>query len=247
METRTMLPRIGALAATIALLSACSGGMDNGTSTEEGNEPTTAEETTESGGMSSDGGGMTSDQGGMTSDGGGMGDMAPAANLVGPGCADYAEMVPEGEGSVEGMAQDPVSVAASNNPMLTTLTSAVSGELNPDVNLADTLDGDEFTVFAPVDDAFAAIPEEDLNALAGDSEALTSVLTYHVVPGQLTPDEIAGTHTTVQGETVEVMGMGDELMVGDSAAVICGGVQTQNATVYLIDTVLMPPSMVEQS
>ena len=155
-------------------------------------------------------------------------------------------MVPDGAGSVEGMAQDPVSVAASNNPMLTTLTSAVSGELNPDVNLADTLDGDEFTVFAPVDDAFAAIPEEDLNALAGDADGLTGVLTYHVVPGQLSPDEIAGTHTTVQGEDIEVTGSGDDLMVGESA-VICGGVTTQNATVYLIDTVLMPPTMAEQS
>jgi uncharacterized surface protein with fasciclin (FAS1) repeats len=154
-------------------------------------------------------------------------------------------MVPDGDGSVEGMAQDPVSVAASNNPMLTTLTSAVSGELNPDVDLADTLDGDEFTVFAPVDDAFAAVPEEDLNALAGDADALTGVLTYHVVPGRIAPDEIAGTHTTVQGEDVEVTGSGDELMV-DGATVICGGVTTQNATVYLIDTVLMPPSMAEQ-
>ena len=100
-------------------------------------------------------------------------------------------------------------------------------------------------VFAPVDDAFGAIPEQDLTALAEDSDALTGVLTYHVVPGQLSPDEIAGTHTTVQGEDVEVTGEGDELMV-EGATVICGGVTTQNATVYLVDTVLMPPSMAEQ-
>ena len=126
------------------------------------------------------------------------------------------------------------------------MTSAVSGELNPDVNLVDTLDGDEFTVFAPVDDAFAAIPEADLNALAGDAEGLSSVLTYHVVPGQISPDEIAGTHTTVQGDDVEVTGSGDDLMVNGST-VICGGVTTQNATVYLVDTVLMPPSMADAS
>ncbi len=171
--------------------------------------------------------------------------MDPAANLVGPGCEAYAEQVPDGDGSIKGMSEDPVAVAASNNPLLTTLVSAVSGELNPDVNLVDTLNGDEFTVFAPVDDAFDAIPEEDLSALAEDSDALSGVLTYHVVPGQLSPDEIAGTHTTVQGEEVEVTGEGDELMV-DGATVICGGVTTQNATVYLIDTVLMPPSMAEQ-
>ena len=236
MSTRTMLPRLGALAATVALMSACSGGMGEDSSPAADDQPAAGQE------QGSDGGGMTSDGGMDDMDGTGM---DPAADLVGAGCADYAAMVPEGEGSVEGMAQDPVSVAASNNPMLTTLTSAVSGELNSDVDLADTLDGDEFTVFAPVDDAFEAIPEEDLGALAEDSEALTGVLTYHVVPGQIAPDEIAGTHTTVQGEDLEVTGEGDDLMV-DGATVICGGVKTQNATVYLVDTVLMPPSMAEQ-
>jgi len=165
----------------------------------------------------------------------------PAANLVGPGCADYAEQVPDGAGSVEGMAQDPVAVAASNNPLLTTLTSAVSGELNPDVNLVDTLNGDEFTVFAPVDDAFAKLPEKTVNSLAkpANADQLTSILTYHVVPGQMAPSEIGGELETAQGGTVEVSGSGDELMVND-ANVICGGVQTANATVYLIDSVLMP-------
>ncbi|HEU4513064.1 MAG TPA: fasciclin domain-containing protein [Nocardioidaceae bacterium] len=165
----------------------------------------------------------------------------PAANLVGPGCADYAEAVPDGAGSVEGMAQDPVAVAASNNPLLTTLVSAVSGELNPEVNLVDTLNGDEFTVFAPVDDAFAKLPEETVTSLTKpkNAETLSSVLTYHVVPGQLTPDQIAGEQTTVQGGSVEVSGSGDNLKVND-ANVICGGVQTANATVYLIDSVLMP-------
>ncbi|GAB2745123.1 fasciclin domain-containing protein [Nocardioides pakistanensis] len=165
----------------------------------------------------------------------------PAANLVGPGCADYAEAVPDGAGSVEGMAQDPVAVAASNNPLLTTLVAAVSGQLNPRVDLVDTLNGDEFTVFAPVDDAFAKLPEETVASLAKpkNAETLSSVLTYHVVPGQITPDEIAGEQTTVQGGTVEVTGSGDSLMVND-ANVVCGGVQTANATVYLIDSVLMP-------
>jgi len=229
MNTRTLLPRLGALAATVALMSACSGGMTEDPSTVEGDQqPATAQ----------------SEDTAMASDGGGEMGMDPAADLVGSGCADYAAMVPDGAGSVAGMAQDPLSVAASNNPLLTTLTSAVSGELNPDVNLVDTLDGDEFTVFAPVDDAFAAIPEADLTALAGDADNLSTVLTYHVVPGQISPDEIAGTHTTVQGEDLEVTGSGDQLMVNGST-VICGGVKTQNATVYLVDTVLMPPSMAD--
>lgn len=165
--------------------------------------------------------------------------MDPASNLVGPGCQDYADAVPDGAGSIQGMSQDPVAVAASNNPILTTLVAAVSGQLNPDVNLVDTLNGDEFTVFAPVDDAFAKIDPATIEALKTDSATLSSILTYHVVAGQIDPDEIVGTHTTVEGADLEVTGSGDELMVND-AMVICGGVQTANAVVYLIDTVLMP-------
>jgi uncharacterized surface protein with fasciclin (FAS1) repeats len=167
--------------------------------------------------------------------------MDPAADLVGPGCAAYAEAVPDGAGSVAGMAKDPVAVAASNNPLLTTLVAAVSGQLNPDVDLVDTLNGDEFTVFAPVDEAFAKIDPATIEALKTDSATLSSILTYHVVPGQIAPADIAGMHTTVQGADLEVTGSGDDWMVND-ATVICGGVQTANATVYLIDTVLMPPA-----
>ncbi|CAA9241234.1 MAG: Cell surface lipoprotein MPT83 precursor [uncultured Arthrobacter sp.] len=167
--------------------------------------------------------------------------MDPAANLVGPGCADYAAEVPDGAGSVEGMALDPVAVAASNNPILTQLTAAVSGELNPDVNLVDTLNGDEFTVFAPVDDAFKALPAETVEALKTDKDLLSGILTYHVVPGRMLPADLEGTtQTTVQGGDVEITGSGDELMV-NGMNVICGGVQTANATVYLIDGVLTPP------
>ena len=167
--------------------------------------------------------------------------MDPAANLVGPGCEDYAKAVPDGAGSVAGMAEDPVAVAASNNPLLKTLTASVSGKLNPEVNLVDTLNGDEFTVFAPVDDAFAKLPAKTVKSLSEpkNADTLSTVLTYHVVPGQIAPDQITGTQTTVQGDKVEVTGEGDNLKVND-ANVICGGVQTVNATVYLIDSVLMP-------
>lgn len=167
--------------------------------------------------------------------------MDPAADLVGSGCADYAAQVPSGAGSVAGMAADPVAVAASNNPLLTTLTAAVSGQLNPDVNLVDTLNGGEFTVFAPVDSAFAKIPAATIDGLKTDSATLSKILTYHVVAGQISPDEIDGTHATVEGQDVTVSGSGDNIMVND-AKVICGGVKTANATVYLIDTVLMPPA-----
>ncbi|AMB39126.1 fasciclin domain-containing protein [Paenarthrobacter ureafaciens] len=165
--------------------------------------------------------------------------MDPASNLVGPGCAGYAAQVPDGAGSVAGMAQDPVAVAASNNPLLKTLTAAVSGKLNPKVDLVSTLNGSEFTVFAPVDDAFAKIDPATIETLKTDDALLSKILTYHVVPGQLTPDQVVGTHKTVQGGEVTVGGSKDALTVND-ANVICGGVQTANATVYLIDSVLMP-------
>jgi uncharacterized surface protein with fasciclin (FAS1) repeats len=165
--------------------------------------------------------------------------MDPAANLAGPGCAGYAEKVPSGAGSVSGMALDPVAVAASNNPLLKTLTAAVSGKLNPKVDLVDTLNGSEFTVFAPVDEAFAKIDAATIETLKKDDAVLSKILTYHVVPGQITPDKIVGTHKTVQGGSVTVTGSKDALKV-DGANVICGGVQTANATVYLVDSVLMP-------
>jgi uncharacterized surface protein with fasciclin (FAS1) repeats len=165
--------------------------------------------------------------------------MDPAANLAGPGCADYAKQVPSGKGSVAGMALDPVAVAASNNPLLKTLTAAVSGKLNPKVDLVDTLNGSEFTVFAPVDAAFAKVDAATIETLKKDDALLSKILTYHVGPGQITPDKIVGTHKTVQGGSVTVTGTKDALKV-DGANVICGGVQTANATVYLVDSVLMP-------
>jgi len=165
----------------------------------------------------------------------------PGAGLVGPGCADYAAQNPTGPGSVTGMAQDPVAVAASNNPLLTTLTAAVSGKLNPNVNLVDTLNGSEFTVFAPTDTAFAKIDPATIDKLKTDSDLLSSILTYHVVPGQASPAQVTGMHKTVQGGEVTVTGTGNAIKVND-ANVVCGGVRTANATVYLIDTVLMPPA-----
>ncbi|TCI97725.1 fasciclin domain-containing protein [Aeromicrobium sp. IC_218] len=224
MRTTTRLKNVVAgvaLVSSLGLLTAACGSDDtDSSSSSSSSSATPSEEMTESEGM------------------------VPASDLVGAGCADYAEQVPDGAGSVEGMAMDPVTTAASNNPLLKTLTAAVSGQLNPDVNLVDTLNGGEFTVFAPVDDAFAKIDAKTLETLKTPEGAKTleSILTYHVVPGRMAPADVAGTHKTANGAEVTVEGSGDDLTVGsDGAKVICGGVQTQNATVYLIDSVLMPP------
>ncbi|MFD7510454.1 fasciclin domain-containing protein [Streptomyces sp. NPDC059853] len=186
---------------------------------------------------SSAGGGMT--DGGMTGDdmtGDDMTeeDMAGAAQPFGPACAATPA---EGPGSFDGMALDPVATAAGNNEALTTLVGAVEA-----AGLVDTLnDAQDITVFAPVDDAFAALPEEDLNAVLADEDLLTGVLTYHVVGERITPGQLAdGTFETLQGGTVTTAGSGESFTVNGEAAVVCGNVQTANATVYLIDTVLMP-------
>jgi uncharacterized surface protein with fasciclin (FAS1) repeats len=154
----------------------------------------------------------------------------------GAACADVPTT---GEGSVTGMADDPVATAASNNPLLSTLVSAVAA-----ASLGDTLNSAEnITVFAPANAAFDALDEATLDAAMADpSGLLTTVLTYHVVPQRLAPDQLAGDHETLEGETLTVDGSGEDFTVNGSANVVCGNVQTANATVYVIDGVLLPPA-----
>ncbi|UCM90494.1 fasciclin domain-containing protein [Streptomyces marincola] len=160
--------------------------------------------------------------------------MAAAGEPFGSACAAVPQ---DGAGSFDGMAQDPVATAAGNNPELATLVSAVTA-----AGLGDTLNNAEaLTVFAPVNDAFAQIPEADLNGLLADETALTDVLTYHVVGERLSPEQLAeGEFETLQGGTVTTTGSGESFEVNGEAAVVCGNVRTANATVYLIDSVLMP-------
>lgn len=98
---------------------------------------------------------------------------------------------------------DPVATAASHNPMLKTLTQAVSGQLNPQVNLVDTLNNGQYTVFAPTDDAFAKLDAATLDKLKTDKDLLTKILTYHVVSGQIAPDKIDGTPQDPRGPGCE--------------------------------------------
>ena len=166
---------------------------------------------------------------------------APASDLIGSGCADYAALHPTGPASVTGMASDPVATAASHNPLLSTLTAALSGKLNPNVNLVDTLNNGQFTVFAPTNAAFDKLPASTIDELKTNADMLKSILTFHVVQGQESPAKVDGTLKTLQGAQVNVTGQGNDLKVND-AGLVCGGVHTANATVYMIDTVLVPPS-----
>src|SRR5262249_32529616 len=144
-----------------------------------------------------------------------------------------------GAGSFQGMSTAPVATAASNNPVLSTLVTAVTK-----ADLGDTLNStQDITVFAPTNDAFAAVPKATMKSLLADPKGdLTTVLTYHVVPGRITPDMLAGTHKTLEGGKLTVTGSGEDFTVNGTAKVVCGDVQTANATVYIIDGVLTPPS-----
>jgi uncharacterized surface protein with fasciclin (FAS1) repeats len=144
-----------------------------------------------------------------------------------------------GAGSLDALAQDPVATAAANTPQLSTLVTAVTK-----ADLAGTLNSAQgITVFAPTNDAFSALPKPTLDKALGDPKGLlTTVLTYHVVPGQLTPDQLPGTHKTLQGDTIQVTGSGQDFKVNGDSSVVCGNLKTANATVYLIDQVLLPTS-----
>jgi len=164
------------------------------------------------------------------------GTTSAGADTFGEGC----KLIPaDGKGSFNGMASDPVATAASNNPLLSTLVAAVGA-----ADLGDTLNsGEGWTVFAPVNDAFAAIQETVDTLLMPENKAtLTKVLTHHVLEGQLSPDELAGEHTTVAGDKITVTGSEEDGFVVNGKTiksnVICGNVPTGNATVYIIDTVL---------
>lgn len=159
---------------------------------------------------------------------------AAASGEFGAACSAVPK---DGPGSFQGMSTASVANAASANPVLSTLVAAVKA-----AGLVDTLNGlPAATVFAPSNDAFKKIPADQLNKVLADKAMLTKILTYHVVAGKkLSPDQLAGTQTTVEKGTLTIAGSGQDFTVNGNSKVICGNVQTANATVYIIDTVLMP-------
>ncbi|MFF9758664.1 fasciclin domain-containing protein [Streptomyces caelestis] len=166
----------------------------------------------------------------------GMGGATPADEPFGPACASVPE---DGAGSFDGMAQDPVATAASHNPALSTLVTAVKK-----AGLVDTLNNaEDITVFAPTNDAFAKIPKDTLDKVLADKEQLTNILTYHVVGQRLAPEDLEnGSYETLQKSKLTTSGADEDYTVNDSAKVVCGNVKTANADVHIIDTVLMPAS-----
>ncbi|MPZ64781.1 MAG: fasciclin domain-containing protein [Pseudonocardiaceae bacterium] len=225
------LAAVGALAGLTVVLGACSsgeepaaGGGNGGEATQaapEPQEPPTMEQSPE-----------------------GASGETTIEDIFGPGC-DQVPTDPNDPGSAQGMVDDPVGTAASNNPLLTTLTDTVTA-----ANLVDTLNDPEasYTVFAPTNGAFEALEAENPGIteelLAEPEGTLTTVLTYHVIGERYDAAGLveAGEVMSVEGSMVPISGTPDAPTIGEqNANVACGNVPTANATVFLIDQVLMPP------
>ncbi|MEU2949781.1 fasciclin domain-containing protein [Streptomyces xanthochromogenes] len=170
--------------------------------------------------------------------------LAPAAHAAdtatqpfGSACSSVPK---QGAGSLAGMAKDPVATAASHNPALSTLVTAVKK-----AGLVDTLNNAQnITVFAPTNAAFAKIPKATLDKVLANKADLTKILTYHVVGEKLAPNQLKnGSFTTLEKSKVTTTASGDTYKVNKTATVVCGNVPTANATVYIIDSVLMPSDM----
>lgn len=169
------------------------------------------------------------------------------ADVFGPAC----NMLPQGDspGSLNNMGPQPVASAASTNPLLTTLVTAV-GKVP---GLADTLNSQKaITVFAPYNGAFdsvkSSIGDSAFNGLLGNPTQLGGLLSYHVVPKRYDAAGLveAGKTTELAGGDLTIGGTADAPTVtdgmGNTAKVLCGNIPTSNATVFVIDKVLMPKS-----
>jgi len=160
-----------------------------------------------------------------------------ASAPVGPGCSQLPAATLQSMGTL------PVATAASSAPQLSSLVQAVTT-----ASLVDTLNTtSNITVLAPANSAFQAVPADQMKALSADTAKLTAVLTHHVVAGRLTPDRLSGQLTTLDNDRLTVTGSGaaltisgDQTLSGQPAHVVCGNLQTANATVYVIDQVLKP-------
>lgn len=226
--TRT-LSTVGVLAALTLGLAACGGGAEPAASAPPmSSAPMSSEPMSSAPAMPAAANGVTTND-----------------DVFGPACGQ----LPQGDepGSLNAMGPQPVATAASSNPLLSTLVTAV-GKVP---GLADTLNQQEaITVFAPANDAFTAVQEqvgeEQFNALLADTEMLQGLLSYHVTPQRMdaaglveakTVSQLAGGDLTIGG-TPEAPTVTDGM--GNTANVLCGNIPTANATVFVIDKVLMP-------
>jgi len=166
---------------------------------------------------------------------------AVPTNSVQPSASGAADPAPETSASQPTMAaetsQDIVDLAVADG-RFTTLVAAVEA-----AGLVETLQSDgPFTVFAPTDDAFAQLPEGTVEALLEDIPALTDILLYHVVPGQVPAADVVHLDSadTVLGQPLTISVTDGQVMINDSMVVITD-IPASNGLIHVVDTVLMPP------
>jgi uncharacterized surface protein with fasciclin (FAS1) repeats len=161
--------------------------------------------------------------------------VAPIPDPQGSGCDAFKTELP----NWKDFATKPVGTVLASIPDISTFNSLISGQANPAVNIVDVLNGGPYVVFAPTNEAFAAMAPQ-LDAIKADPAALYKLVYYHAFLGLLGPDDLQGQRPTQQGAEIKVTGKGGDIKVNDTAKEVCGGIQASNARIYMIDTVLDP-------
>ena len=158
-----------------------------------------------------------------------------AATEAAPISASTASPIPSSPAASTGTIVD----VAASNPDFTTLVTAVKA-----AGLAETLAGPgPFTVFAPTNEAFAKVPKDVLDKLLANKEALTKVLTYHVLAGEVkAADVMPGDVRSVEGSTATIADAGGQLKVND-ATIVATDVMASNGVIHVIDSVILPPDV----
>ncbi len=145
------------------------------------------------------------------------------------------------EAPAEASSGTTITAVAASNDSFKILTAALQA-----ADLTSTLSGEgPFTVFAPTDAAFAKLPAGTLEALLKpeNKETLVKILTYHVVPGEVTSSQLkSGEVTTVEGSPVTVNVDGGGVMV-NKATVVQPDIQASNGVIHVVDTVILPPTL----
>ncbi len=167
--------------------------------------------------------------------------LASVLAIVGAACstADTTEETTTTTTVAEEMMEETivdVAVGAGFNTLVTAVQAA---------GLVDTLNGEgPFTVFAPTDEAFAALPEGVLDGLLADPAALAEVLKYHVVSGEVLAADVVGldSATTVQGEDIAIAVVDGTVVLNGTANVVTTDVMASNGVIHVIDAVILPPS-----
>ena len=160
----------------------------------------------------------------------------PIPDLQGSGCDAFRAAQP----NWKDFNSQPVGKVLASIPDISTFNSLISGQANPAVNIVDVINNGPYVVFAPTNDAFAAMEPGQLDAVKADPAALYKLDYYHVFLGLLGPDDVKGQRPTQQGAEIKVTGTGGDIKVNDTAKVVCGGIQASNARIYIINTVLDP-------